>query len=1720
MKADIWVSKDDGDDENGDGSRDNPYATIEKALTVAYDKGSTIHMLKGDYVFNKMITISNSISIVGEEDGVIFNGNSSKYFTVNSNSELTLKNIIFANAKSRQMIYDSGVLTIDNCIFENNTGSSSQFLIYVNEAELNVYNSIFRNNDVEVTGSNLNTGILIYAVGDVRFENTSFYNNTCPATDGLIYLENIVSYPPPNYRMRWTDFSASFVNCTFEDNTQPAIRIHNMDMLIKDSVFTNQIGEYVILSGIKSSWTSPPKVYLLNITNSNFTFNDVGVAVVEVDGGNVNIENNVFSDNAGCIVYAGTVSSNSPSYDLTIKDNVLSNNTENTYGNYIYTRGYYNIRGSNFILTFNNNESTSVVGNEIVLNATLSDVDGNIINGLSITFTLNETTVSSADIIDGIAVLKKFTQGYGKFVVSGFPSSPVFDENDLVIKTAEMEVIPIEHKIIYVDLFGNDITGNGSEDNPYASLSRALKDVNGINNTIYIKPGVYSGESNNNNHIYFPADSYLEIIGLPEFGDKVIFSNLSEGFLDLGIDSTGIASTRINYLVKDICIEDSTFDSEPVISCSLSNIIIDNITFINSTVCGLARGAVNATVLNVDVDLNGGAGSFVMGRDYVKLVNCSVRNSASGYNDFISGKYCEIVNSTFDSIILNVNSISLISSQGHVKIVNSTFTNITACYLVSTNLNTYYGVEYADLDNCICNSIFDSNSLGNSVFAIRGTDSRFKDLTISNCVILNTTQGYVTDTYIFVENGDSHIDAYDNWFGNNQIVLNHNVKLNYIMTKWVIANVNASDIFVYEVATFDIYFTSNDGSELECIIPTRLIEFILGNNVETYELSNNKVTVAYIPEIDGELTIKVDEQEFIFNVEKGNLEVLANDEIKYSSVIDYLVSLESGNKSADNITFTITVGDVEFANVTTNEYGLVVLDLSGFETGEYEVTYDIPETLKYAAASGNYTLTINKAVPEISVENVTEDMIEINVPKDITENLYVVIDNEEYEVLINNTVATVDISDLKPGKHTGVIYYPGDDNYEYVFVVVTFVISKEDPDLSIDVANDTITIELPEDATGYLLVDVEGNGYYAPIENGVASVKVIGLDAGTYDAVITYSGDDIYNSVNATAEVTVPEVELLDADLSMDINGTVISLSINENATGQVILGVGGIAFVFDARDLAPVDVSEYLSSGTYFVGVEYSGDDVFAEDVIIGGIVVVPEIELLDPELEVSVLNTTIYVGINENVTGVIIIGVGEYALAYDAEDAPFIVDMSDFAPDTYDVIVTYLGDDVFASANATATVTVPEIEPEDANLTATAENATITVSVNPEATGNVLVDVDGTGYYAPVKDGQATINVIGLDEGEYEATVTYTGDDVFAAANATVAVTVPPSGKNDTPVDPQADINISEDGINVELPEDATGYVLVDVDGETSWAPVENGTASFELPELAPGNHTVSVTYTGDRKYDSANATKTITIEGPSETIFSEDLVKVEKAPDRFEANFTDAEGNPLANATVTFEINGNVYTRTTDANGKAGMNINLEAGNYTVIITNPVTGEVKNNTITILPRFEDTNDLVKYFRNDSQYVIKVLGDDGKIAPAGTVVTFNINGVFYNRTVNETGQVKLSINLNPGDYIITAEYKGCRVSNNITVLPVLTGNDLTKKYGEAGAYEATLVDGQGKAYANQTVEFNINGVFYKRTTDSNGVAKLNINLMPGKYIITATYGEAATSNNVTVMA
>ena len=388
--------------------------------------------------------------------------------------------------------------------------------------------------------------------------------------------------------------------------------------------------------------------------------------------------------------------------------------------------------------------------------------------------------------------------------------------------------------------------------------------------------------------------------------------------------------------------------------------------------------------------------------------------------------------------------------------------------------------------------------------------------------------------------------------------------------------------------------------------------------------------------------------------------------------------------------------------------------------------------------------------------------------------------------------------------------------------------------------------------------------------------------------------------------------------------------------------------------------------------------------------------------------------------------------------------------------------------------------------------KNNNITVPALPSGSYVVCLHFSGDKYYFPKRINQSFI--------VYPADYNMTGNK--SVLNVSFEKT---SDENS-----RLCINLSDiDGNPLNAKE-----VFIKINGVTYKRTTDDkGFASIAVNLGMEGDFSAVVSFKGDGVYLPSTEIATISI--PFTVHCDIFMSKYCGEPQPFVASFLDYDGDYLSEGKATFNINGVFYTRNIDWNGQAKLNINLHPGNYTITATNPVTGVMRSCWIEILPTITDNHDLVKYYRNDSQYVVKLQGEN----IAGQKVTFNINGVFYERYSNDDGFVKLNINLPPNDYIITAEFNGCRVSNNISVLPVLEAKDLKMSYKDGSKFNATLVDGQGNPYAGQIVTFNINGVFYERTTDENGVARLNINLMAGESIITSTYNGNNIANKITIV-
>ena len=421
--------------------------------------------------------------------------------------------------------------------------------------------------------------------------------------------------------------------------------------------------------------------------------------------------------------------------------------------------------------------------------------------------------------------------------------------------------------------------------------------------------------------------------------------------------------------------------------------------------------------------------------------------------------------------------------------------------------------------------------------------------------------------------------------------------------------------------------------------------------------------------------------------------------------------------------------------------------------------------------------------------------------------------------------------------------------------------------------------------------------------------------------------------------------------------------------------------------------------------------------------------------------------------------------------------------------------------------------------------KNATIKIDVLPfDANGNVTIKFNGKSETVSFNASQTIVYDLGvLGIGDYEVTVIYNGNAKYNSTNITETFSIGKISDYNVTLNTTDVVAGENSTLVIILPEDATGVVNVTVGKDSYKANVTDGVASVKINSLIAGDYKVNVTYSGDKTYEVSNNVFNLAVNPMKVNLNISDVVMFYRDGTRMVAILTDIKGNPIANATVYFTINGKTYARTTDTNGTASLAINLISKIYNATILyngSDIYDKLsKNITVTVNPTIL-ANDTVLMYMDGTVFVAKFLDKTGK-ALTNASVKFNINGVFYTRITDNDGVAKLNIRLRPGSYILTAynNVTGEEKGFDITVKSLIVANDLTKYYLNATRFEATIYNKNGTLAINKNVTFNINGVFYTRQTNENGVVGLNINLRPGNYIITTMFDGLAIGNNINVL-
>ena len=842
----------------------------------------------------------------------------------------------------------------------------------------------------------------------------------------------------------------------------------------------------------------------------------------------------------------------------------------------------------------------------------------------------------------------------------------------------------------------------------------------------------------------------------------------------------------------------------------------------------------------------------------------------------------------------------------------------------------------------------------------------------------------------------------------------------------------------------------------------------------------------------------------------------------------------------------VTVNGKEYTvEVAADGKGIATGDKLAAGTYGFAAVWAGDDNYNIVTENGDFKVNKVDSAIDVAVDSIEfgEDaVISVKLASDATGEVVITVNGEDYTAAIENGVASVTVSSLEAGDYTVEVKYAGDNNYNEAAGSAEFSVLKITPEMDVVVDGTvfgedlTIDVSLPDDATGEVVITVNGKDYIVAnytevIVDGKVTKTIGGLAADYYTIAVKYAGDGNYNAVDVIKGVNVAKAQPVLGVVIADVdygNGFVIEATLtgvnSAPLNGNVIVTVAGKEYTVKVIDGKGIATGDKLAAGTYGFAAAWAGNDNYNAVAENGDF----KVNKIDSSVAVNVNNIkvgeelTITVNVPSDATGDVTVSVDgkEYNVAI--ENGKAVKTISGLKADDYTVTVKYAGDNNYNEATADAEFSVSKISDYNMDISVPeikeGVNSTISIDLPKDATGTVTVEIDGKKYTANVIDGTANVIVSGLSAGDYNITTVYSGDAKYDSMTKKGNVTVIPN------------VNVNLDVSDVEMfYHDGTRLIakLTDFQGKpivnatiyfsingVTYAKTTdaNGTASMGL-NLDSNVYPVTVTYNGSAFYSKISKNITVTI---NSSIIADDLVKMYQNATRFYAKFMGSDGKVLANTQVKFNIHGVLYTKTTNNDGVADLGIMLRPGTYILTAYNPVTGEQQGFNITVKSLIVQ-NDLTKYYMNASKFQATIYDKNGSLA-VNKNVTFNIHGVFYTRTTDENGVVSLGISLRPGEYVITTMYEGLDLGNTVTVLPTLVTHDLNMKYMDGSNFTAQTLDGQGNPLANQNVSFNVNGVFYHKVTDDNGFASLTIRLMSGKYIITSSWNDFQTGNNITI--
>ncbi len=708
------------------------------------------------------------------------------------------------------------------------------------------------------------------------------------------------------------------------------------------------------------------------------------------------------------------------------------------------------------------------------------------------------------------------------------------------------------------------------------------------------------------------------------------------------------------------------------------------------------------------------------------------------------------------------------------------------------------------------------------------------------------------------------------------------------------------------------------------------------------ELKDGKVTIENITAGTHTIVASVDETD-IYTAASANytFEVTKQDVGAFTVVCYEATQFETvtvGEKATIQVNLKNDITGIVIVNVNGIKYSLdyskynntiaVVMNAAGLVnlSAEYMGNY------KYNAKvsqSKSFTV-IDKQTPQITVSGIENAVVDKELTFTVGPNV------EGTIVKINDETITPSNGNYKytpktSGSFILTVEIPEDATYHKTFYTQEFIVSKKDVDISISSVNSvkvgkkaTITVNIDKDATGIVVVNVDGVDYSLNISK-THSLDVLMNRVGDIPVSAKYAGDEKFNAADAKA-IAVKVTEKSTPSITIEVNpeyaivGDTVNIKVTTNGYNLKV-------FLNDEQINANYPFKPTKDGAYTIVAKTSENDDYYA----------------VENATSFTVINKT------KQTPQITVNGIGDVEVG---EELTFTVDS-----DVAGAVVKINGEVInptrgpYKYVPQVGGVHILSVEtPENGiyskglyttNFNVDKKQSPIQISIQGDLTVDknirlIISSYDGAEIVV-MMDGKEFNwqNTFKATAGEHLVVASVAENDQYLSNTTRYTLSVA-KAKSSISVSGNQVILGQASTITVGLTNGATGMVIVNVGG-TEYSINASKSKSLSVVLSKPGTYDISARYLGDEKYlPSESASNTLIVEDKEKTTIDVYTPKEVNAGDNVEIEVVSN------NNAIEVYFDGVKQTLKDD---KFTVR-NIKAGSHEIRVEGPETSELKSN------------------------------------------------------------------------------------------------------------------------------------------------------------------------------